>query len=324
MEKLKVFDFDYGCGGFSKGLEETGLFEVTYNGSINDKNKFCYNNSHQNDFDSLDIIPNDVDLVVYTPHLGNKLYGIGRQNFQFSELNNFTALTTIKDFQNIIFITSREAIPLLQSSNEVLYTFDGTPTIDIISCRLLKLNYNVFNFVLDGAGFGLPQHRYYNIYWASKDIDKSIEINEGFGLYKRKYRTVGNVLKDITDESDINWHNPFYKKKDVCSKILPGQRASSVKEISQSSGYIRLDENNLAQPLLYDFYNFSSKGPSINPWYDRALTIREGARLFGLSDDFIWDNTLSKKEVALMIYESFPPVISKLMGKKIAKFIKKE
>ena len=324
MEKLKIIDFDFGCGGFSKGLEDTGLFEVTYNGSINKKNKMCYNNIHINNFDELDIIPNEADLVIYTPHLGNKLYGIGRQNFQFSELNNFTALTTIKNFQNVIFITNRDSIPLLQQSNKISYTFDGRPTLDIISSRLSDLNYNVFNFVLDGAGFGLPQHKYYNIYWASKNIDKSIEIKEGFGVYKRKYRTVGNVLKDIDDNSDITWHNPVYKKKDICSKILPGQKASTTKDISQSSGYIRLDENNLSQPLLYDFYNFSSKGPSINPWYDRALTIREGARLFGLTDDFIWDNTLSKKDVALMIYNSFPPVISKLMGKKIAKFIKKE
>ena len=324
MEKLKIIDFDFGCGGFSKGLEDTGLFEVIYNGSINKKNKMCYNNIHINNFDELDIIPNEVDLVIYTPHLGNKLYGIGRQNFQFSELNNFTALTTIKNFRNVIFITNRESIPLLQQSNKISYTFDGRPTLDIISSRLSELNYNVFNFVLDGAGFGLPQHKYYNIYWASKNIDKSIEIKEGFGVYKRKYRTVGNVLKDIDDNSDITWHNPVYKKKDICSKILPGQKASTTKNISQSSGYIRLDENNLSQPLLYDFYNFSSKGPSINPWYDRALTIREGARLFGLTDDFTWNNTLSKKEVALMIYDSFPPIISKLMGKKIAKFIKKE
>ena len=324
MEKLKVFDFDYGCGWFSKGLEDTGLFEVTYNGSINDKNKLCYNNTHLNDFDSLDIIPNEVDLVVYTPHLGNKLYGIGRQNFQFSELNNFTALTTIKDFQNIIFITQRDAIPLLQSSNKICYTTDEKPTMDIISCRLIDLGYNVFNFVLDGAGFGLPQHVYYNIYWASKNIDKSIEIKEGFGLYKRKYRTVKNVLKDITDDSDISWHNPVYKKRNVCSKIFPGSRASKTDSVSQKSGYIRLNENFLSQSLLYDFYNFSSKGPSINPWYDRALTIREGARLFGLTDDFNWDFNLLNKDVALMIYESFPPVISKLMGKKIANYIKKE
>lgn len=224
MEKLKIIDFDFGCGGFSKGLEDTGLFEVIYNGSINKKNKMCYNNIHINNFDELDIIPNEADLVIYTPHLGNKLYGIGRQNFQFSELNNFTALTTIKNFQNVIFITNRESIPLLQQSNKVSYLFDGRPTLDIISSRLLDLNYNVFNFVLDGAGFGLPQHKYYNIYWASKNIDKSIEIKEGFGVYKRKYRTVGNVLKDIDDNSDISWHNPVYKKKIFAPKFFQAKK----------------------------------------------------------------------------------------------------
>ena len=94
--------------------------------------------------------------------------------------------------------------------------------------------------------------------------------------------------------------------------------------MSQNSGYIRLDADKIAPSLSYDFYKVSSKGPSINPWYDRPLTIREGARLFGLTDDFIWSNNLHRKEVAMMIYESFYPKISELLAQKIRKLIKKE
>ena len=324
MEKLKVLDFDYGCGGFTKGLEDSGFFEVVYNGSINEKNQLCYNNVHKRDFSHKDLIQKDVDLVVFTPNLGQKLYGIGGGNFFKSQLDNFTALVYLYDFDNLIFITSREAIPLLQFYDKVLLTNDGVPTKDVISCRLLESGYNVFNFVLDGAGFGLPQHKYYNIYWASKVVDKSIFIKEGFGVYKRPYRHVQHLIGDIRDYTSLTWHIPDYKMRDFCSLVKPGSNARQTENLSQNSGYIRLDADKIAPSLSYDFYKVSSKGPSINPWYDRPLTIREGARLFGLTDDFIWSNNLHRKEVAMMIYESFYPKISELLAQKIRKLIKKE
>ena len=318
MERLKILDFDYGCGCFTKGLEDSGLFEVIYNGSINEKNKLCYNNVHINNFSERDVMPKEADLVVFTPNFGEKLNTSGKDNFVQSQLDNFTALISLNDFDNLIFITSREV-----SYNKVLYNFDGFPTKDIISCRLIGLGYNVFNFVLDGAGFGLPQHKYYNIYWGSRISDKNIFIKEGFGLYKRKYRHVEHLIGDINDDSDLTWHVPDYKKRDFCSLVVPGGRASSTEGLSQNSGYVRLDANEMAPSLSYNFYKVSSKAPSINPWYDRPLTIREGARLFGLTDDFTWDLSLKNKDVGMMIYNSFYPVISRLMSKKIVKLIKK-
>lgn len=301
MKKIKIIDFDSGCGGFTKGLEDSNLFEVVYNGSINEKNKLTYNKTHINDFNYLDIFPKNVKLAVFTPNLGKKLYGIGKKNFNISDVNNFLALLTIRDIDNVIFITNRNAIPLLHQNSEVFLTKDNFPTRDLISCGLIKLGYNTFNFILDGAGFGLPQHKYYNIYWGSKNSDENIIIKEGFGMYKRPYRTPKHLLKGIDDNSVFSWHTPDYTRNYKGIRVL---------------------SDKLSRPLSYDFYNSSSNAPSIHPYYNRPLTIREGARLFGLTDDFDWDRSLSKREVAMMIYNSFPPFISKLMANKIKKAIK--
>ena len=324
MKKLKVIDFDYGCGGFSKGLEDSGLFEVVYNGFLNEKNFLCYNKVHKNKFSYEDVFQKDVDLAIFTPNLGQKLYGKGEGNFIKSELNNCLAFILLHDFDNLIFITQREAVPYLHFSDKVFLTSDGKPTKDIICCRLLDLGYNVYNFVLDGAGFGLPQHKYYNIYWASKNIDSNILIKEGFGIYKRPYRLVRHLISDIDDDSDLSWHNPDYRRRDVCCCISPGSNAYKTSSVSQSVGYIRCDGDKFSPSLTYNFYLTSSKGPSVHPWFDRPFTIREGARLFGLSDDFDWDVNLKKKDVAMMIYESFSPIVSKLMSNKISKLIRNE
>ena len=65
----------------------------------------------------------------------------------------------------------------------------------------------------------------------------------------------------------------------------------------------------------------TSTGPCIHPYYDRPITIREGARLFGLSDEFTWNPKMSKKNVALMIYESFTPLVSNIIAQKLYKIM---
>lgn len=299
--KINVIDFDPGCGGFTKGLEDSGFFEVIYNGSINEANKTTYNKTHKNDFSELDILPNNIDLAVFSPNLGDNLHGLGKKNFNISEINNFTALITLHDIKNIIFLTQRQAIPFLQLSKKVNLTTDNFPTKDIISCRLIDLGYNTYNFVMDGAGFGLPQHKYYNIYWATKVQDQNINIKEGFGMYKRKYRTSKQLLKDINDSTELTWHKPNYNS------------------FSKNIKYYRLPEDTVSRPISNDFYK-----NTLHPFYDRPLTIREGAVLFGLTNDFDWETKLSKNEVSRMIYNSFPPLISKLMANRIKKIIKNE
>lgn len=314
MEKFQVIDFDSGCGGFSKGLEDSNFFEVVYNGSINKKNELCYNNIHKNSFSILDTPPSKIDLAVFIPPISHKI--IDSNNF-LKIVNNFLAFITLHDIENLIFITNRNIIPYLHISDKIFYTNDDLPTRDIISCKLIELNYNLYNFILDGAGFGLPQHQFYNIYWASKSTDKNILIKNGFGFYKRPYRKVKNVLKDIDDNTKLPWHIPNYNYRKYCSLVKKGGRL----DLENKIGYIRLDENKIAPSLSYNFYTPSSSGPSIHPLFDRPLTIREGARLFGLSDDFIWHYKLSNLDVGVMIKNSFPPLISKLLANKIRKYL---
>lgn len=312
MNKIKVIDFDSGCGGFSKGLEDSGFFEVVSNPLINKYNNTCYNNSHKNFFTSKDVIKkNDVDLVIYTPP-GKKP--------NLKKISNYIAFLSINNFDNVIFILKRDMIPFLDISDEVYLDINGYPTRNFISCHLIELGYQVSQFVLDGAGFGLCQHNYYSIIWASK-YGGDIKIKEGFGFFKRPYRFVKHVLKGVDDESDLNWHNIDYSKRDICSKVLPGEKAFTTPSLSQNFGYFRLNDGFLDVSLHNDFYRLSSKGPSIHPWFDRPISLREGALLFGLSNDFVWDVGLKKECVAGMIFNSFPPVVSKLMAGRIKKRI---
>ena len=84
------------------------------------------------------------------------------------------------------------------------------------------------------------------------------------------------------------------------------------------SGLIQIWNNrpkyNKISPVLYsDFYLVSSAKASIHPVMNRPFTIREGARLFGLPDTYVWNSDLPKKAVANMIYNSISPIFGNVI-----------
>ena len=73
--------------------------------------------------------------------------------------------------------------------------------------------------------------------------------------------------------------------KDIPSKLLP-RRFQNVRMTDYHTLYGRLHEDNPAYTISAAFGNVTS-GCYTHPLYDRALTVREGARLQGFPDDYI-------------------------------------
>ena len=212
---------------------------------------------------------------------------------------------------------------MLIAEKKVEFLYNGLPTTDIISCNLIRLGYNTIQYVFDGAGFGLPQHVFYNVYFATKN-KPIIDLKERFGPYKVPYKVPGDYLKDVTDDSNLTWHDVNYDKKDVCQYIIQGLNARKTKEVTQNQGYKRVVWDKIMDIKLDSkFYGVSSDSYCIHPLYDRPLTIREGARLYGLHNGYDWDSSVSKKDVATMICNSFYPKLAGLIGQKIKSQIQK-
>lgn len=313
MDKFKILDCDSGCGGFTKGFEESGFFEVISNPLLSEKNLLCYNSSHINNFEIDDDLVEDYDLLHYS----------------FSEDDDFNSmllfLSLHNDIDNLFISTNRKVFSSVQNSNEVFYINEDFPVRDRIVCFLNKFGYkDIFCYIYNKASFGLPQNIFRVIYFASKEGVSLSRLDDIHGRFQKPYASVQDFLYDINDYSSLSWHDVDYSKKDVCSMVLPGSNARLTKGISQKNGYNRLEMSFIDTHLYSDFYTVSSRYPSIHPLYDRPLTIREGARLFGLSDDFDWDGTVVKKKaVAKMIYESFYPKLSEMIGKQFYGLIKR-
>ena len=320
MGKIKIMDYDVGCGGFSKGFVDTDKFKVVNNMWVNDQNSFTYQHLYPG-IDFSDKEEENIDLFSFTPDVGHSFSRRGTKNFDFSPIQKLCKdIVSNKNILNAFIVLPNEAYPLYQDRSYFSYDSDGNPAIDFIIYYFRKNGYNIHHHVFDGADFGTPQHRFLNLYWISADIHEDINIYGEYGIHKKSYSSVCSFIKDITDETLLSWHNPNYKYKNECSLVKPGSNAKKTEDLNKNKGYLRFEGDKFSKSLDKKFYLTTSTGPCIQPYYDRPITIREGARLFGLGDEFDWESKISKSKVALMITESFTPIVSKKIAEDLLKF----
>lgn len=81
-----------------------------------------------------------------------------------------------------------------------------------------------------------------------------------------------------------------------------------------SSSYSRLDADEPATTITVNFVHPASNR-CIHPCQDRALTPREGARLQGFDDDFMFCG--SRTEIVKQIGEAVPPLLGKAVAKAV-------
>lgn len=311
MDGIFINDFDRSCG-LAHGIEDGQDFLVQRNFGLNTKNQLCYNEhmlaDHQVIFKNWLNGSLDCQLFVASPDFGDRINRRGASNFNIEDLNLCLAYVSLKKPDYILIAVPQSAITYLQIEKTVAETYEGIPTNDLIVSKLKEMGYTTQYFVIDPVSYRLPQHKITAFYFsAKKDIfDKPIILPKK--SYSRKDSAVWNWLKNIPNLDD-KFHHFDFSKRDICEKIQPGSNAKKTKDVSNVSGYNRLRPDRPCVDLGIDFYKTSSSLPSIHPFYDRPLTLREGAVLAGLPQTYVWDTRLKNKDVAKMIHHSVSPII---------------
>ena len=272
---INIIGYDSGVGTIFHEFDKNSHFFVNKNTALTFRNEDIFTSHLSKGFKSDD--EGDTLYIGY-PHIPNKISRRGAGNFDMSDINNCLIDISLNMYDNILLILPQKAIPFLQIYSEVKKTVDDWPTNDYISVSLFNAGYNVDFFTIDESSFGIPQHKVFGFYFASKNDFKPLS-NKISNYFSKKAVTIGDKLKNITDDSILNNHFPDYSRRSICHEITPGSNAKKTSTLSQISGYIRLRENEVSKDLGVDFYKVSSRYPSIHPWYDRPLTIREGAYL---------------------------------------------
>lgn len=308
---INIVEYDSGLGSMTwiGGIEDGQNFLVGKNIALNQKNEHVYNNNHF--LDHFLTTTNDIssiDLFIASPFFGDKIKKRGISNFDMRELNECLAYISLHLPPYVLISVYGSAITPLQIDSTVTETYDGVPTNDIIIGKINEMGYDVQNIILDTATYRLPQVKIISLYfcWKKNDSVDPISIPGFFEPDEECY--VGRWLQGCRNLHPI-YGEKDWSKKDICSKIKPGENAARTKDISITKGYARLKPDSQCGNLGTDFYKVSSSGWCIHPEEDRPLTIEEGAMLSGISPFNLSGLTVSKKEAASMIFRSVSPII---------------
>jgi DNA (cytosine-5)-methyltransferase 1 len=222
-------------------------------------------------------------------------------------------------------------------------------------------NYTLDSDVLCAADFGAPQKRMrFVIMGIKKSIAPKVTLPIG-SFTEKKYRSVRDAIEDLEDVTPVcdlaeDKDGITLEEKDGLCDLAQTLRNSSVlknhiitrttetamerfRALKQGENFHALDENlktntytdaSRTQSTIYLRLNYNEpsgtvvnvrKSMWIHPTLDRAISVREAARLQTFPDSFVFCG--SKDKQYQQVGNAVPPIMAKSIAKKLAQILTK-
>ncbi len=245
------------------------------------------------------------------------------------------------------------------SGDNVIFEMKSYNIFKYVKKKLSSLGYQVKQYILNAADYGVAQQRNRLIVIGIKnDLLNGKEIEAPKGLFsKEKYMKIGDAIRDL-EEYKVSFSVDEGSKVNKCEKLhygilskylsdaeiisnmtitetrkdamdrfkslKPGENFHSLDESlkktysqperTQSSIYKRLDYNTTSGTVTN-----VRKAMWIHPKKDRALSIREAARLQSFPDSFEFVGT--KDQQYQQIGNAVPPMLARVIAEKVLELI---
>lgn len=215
-------------------------------------------------------------------------------------------------------------------------SLDGGKFVEKVVRELQNVGYSNIEYrILDAADYGVPQRRQrfllianrtgHVIPWPKKKFFATPQD------WQKPYRTVGEAIADLTEPISFEKHTchvpmlhkplqvarfariPEGGKLDVESlpaDLRKGYRTDLIKNFSHV--FKRLHRSRPSLTLVPGHNAFP-----IHPWLDRALTVREAARLQTFPDEIEFKG--SREDQCLQVGNAFPPLLAELIANNLIK-----
>ena len=220
-------------------------------------------------------------------------------------------------------------------------------------------NYSISADVLCAADYGAPQKRMrFVVMGIKKSLSENVKLPEG-SFKGKKYRTVRDAIADLENVEPVkNTSDDTGKKLEKCdsiSELGKSLRNASVlknhiitdtrkvamdrfKALKQGQNFHSLDDSlktntytdaSRTQNTIYLRLNYDEpsgtvvnvrKSMWVHPTKDRAVSIREAARLQTFPDSFVFYGTKDKQYQ--QVGNAVPPIMAKAIAKKLAQQLK--
>lgn len=257
-------------------------------------------------------------------------------------LSSHTVEDARSDPRNRLVFTYVDTVNKLRPRWVVMENVAGFATLDDgwfigeIVKEFKRIGYDHVEYrILDTADYGVPQKRRrfvlianrtgHAIPWPKK------KFFENPTDWQKPFRTVGTAISDLAEDASYSKyschvpmrHKPLqverYKrileggKLDVTSlpeELRKGYRTDEIKNFSHV--FKRLDRNKPSFTLVPGHNAFP-----IHPWLDRALTVREAARLQTFPDEIEFRG--SREAQCTQVGNAFPPLLAELIANNLLK-----
>lgn len=205
---------------------------------------------------------------------------------------------------------------LLWSLRPSYVVFENVPRIvdradawDALNDRLQRLGYKTCFKVVAAQHFGVPQRRRRLVLIAART---PIFIPEPTAI---KPKTVRDAIAHLPDTSlAIPNHVTMNLSKDNFIRIQNTDRdggRSKTPKVPFDDSYGRMEWDRPSPTITTRCISFSN-GRFGHPQYDRAITVREAARLQGFPDEYVFDGGV--KETARQVGNAVPPPLAQWLG----------
>lgn len=337
-------DLFSGAGGFKIGFARAGLRPMLC--ADNNKKVFA---THEHNYPNVPFILGDIGLPEVQQSIVDAVGGRepfvvvggppcqGFSVFGKRRMAGVLGLDPREDPRNRLVFSFVDTVAKLNPRWVVMENVAGFASLDDgwfveqVVAELRRIGYpNVEHRILNAADYGVPQRRKrfilianrtgHVIPWPKRKFFESPED------WQKPYRTVGEAIGDLADEASYRRHTchvpmnhkPLqverYKRIPEGGKLdieaLPpelrkGYRTDEVKNFSHV--FKRLDRNKPATTMVPGHNAFP-----IHPWLDRALTVREAARIQTFPDEIEFIG--AREDQCMQVGNAFPPMLAELLA----------
>jgi DNA (cytosine-5)-methyltransferase 1 len=352
--KPSVIDLFAGVGGLSLGFEQQG-FDVLVANEYDASIANAYSKNHKNtkmivgDITSLDLkqvfgeYAGKIDVIIGGPpcqgfsQKGKRKTIHDKRNFLFKYYVDIVKLVTPRYFV-------MENVPNLLTA-ERGYFFNEIKEL------FKKMGYSLEHDVLNASDYGVPQNRRRAVIIGKlngqapklpspqKDkvtiwdaISDLAYLNSGEGMEEQEYKNPAesNYQKLLREKSQILYNHVVTKHSPLALERLAMIPPNAGKEVLPkehitksiySGTWTRMRKDEISATITTRF-DTPSSGKFTHPYLDRAITVREAARIQSFPDNFrfIGNKGSQMKQVG----NAVPPLLAAAIAKVIMKDIKED
>ena len=331
MKKYTYVDLFCGAGGLSLGFEKSG-FENVF--SLDVEPNFC--KTYKKNFPTHKLITKDISQLTE-----DEIYAlldekevdivVGGPPCQGFSMAGNIGRHFIDDPRNHLFKEFARVVSIIQPK---MFLMENVARLDIHNKEKTKqeiidiftnMGYKVESRVLNAASFGVPQLRRRIIFIGRKDVGNIIFPKEQFS--EKDYQTVEKAISQLPslvsgESSNIPNHIAMSHSEQMLHKMSfvkdGGDRMDIPESIRPQKGdarkYIRYKSNRPSVCITGDMRKV------FHYEQNRALTVRELARLQSFPDSFIFEgNSISQQQ---QVGNSVPPLLAASLANAIKEMLK--